>query len=168
MHLPINHRLRSTWRALAGACGALLIAFGAIGVVRITRDSAGAEVFGMRTGPALAWLSIMTGAVVLAGVLIGRNVDRVVNAVAGAGLLLAGLAGLAAVGAGAAVLDFEISTCVVAFGIGALLVTASLYGKVGSPSQAVAEEVLRHGTRPGEKFAVTPHADTGNSGRRAR
>lgn len=162
MHLPINHRFRPHWRLLAGLCGAYLLAFGVLGVV----DTAGLPLFdrgdtyvlGLRTNPAFAWLSLIAGGVVLLAAFVGRDLGQWANLGAGGLFLLAGLGMLALLQTPQNLLNFAVSTCVVSLLIGTVLLTAGLYGKVGTPEQSAAEEVLRHSTRPGDKFTVRPES----------
>ncbi|BCJ72258.1 hypothetical protein CS0771_18020 [Catellatospora sp. IY07-71] len=163
MHLPVNHRLRPQWRFLAGLCGAYLLVFGIVGAVRSAGEPffsrADTDALGLKTNPAFAWLSIIVGAVVLGGAFIGRNIDHWINMIGGAVFLLAGLFMLLLMQTPANKLNFEVATTVVSFIIGTILLIAGMYGKVGTPAEAIAEEVLRHSTRPGDKFAVKPHAN---------
>ncbi|MEV4417786.1 DUF4383 domain-containing protein [Catellatospora sp. NPDC049609] len=163
MHLPINHRFRQHWRLLAALCGVYLLAFGVVGAVR----TAGLPLFhrgdvdalGLRTNPAFAWLSIVAGAAIVLATVVGRSANHLVNLGAGGLFLLSGLAMLTLLQTPQNILNFEVSTCVVSLLIGSVLLTAGLYGKVGTPRESVAEEVLRHSTRPGDKFTVQPHAN---------
>ncbi|GAA1633305.1 DUF4383 domain-containing protein [Catellatospora bangladeshensis] len=162
MHLPINHRLRPHWRLLAGLCGAYLLAFGVLGVVATAGlplfDRADTHVLGLRANPAFAWLSLLAGGVVLLAAIVGRDLAHWVNLGAGGLFLLVGLAMLALLQTPQNVLNFEVATCVVALLIGTALLTAGLYGKTGTPRESAAEEVLRHSTRPGDKFTVRPES----------
>lgn len=151
-HLPINHRLRPLWRALAFLTGAYVLVYGVVGFIQ-TRD-AGLETFaqsnlptvlGLQTNPGFALLSIVVGAGVVAAVLIGRNVDFYVNLAAGCVFLLAGMAMLGLLHTDMNYLGFTVATCNVSFVVGLVLLTSGLYGRVGSQEAAVAEEKHRHG-----------------------
>ncbi len=160
MHLPINHRLRPLWRLLSGLCGAYLLAFGAFGAVATAglplTDRGDTHVLGLQTNPAFAWLSLVAGGAVLLAAIAGREFAHWAGLVGGGLFLLAGLAMLTLLQTPQNVLNFEVSTCVVSLLIGTVLLTAGLYGRVGSPEESAAEEVLRHSTRPGDKFTVRP------------
>ncbi|WP_196279379.1 DUF4383 domain-containing protein [Catellatospora vulcania] len=163
MHLPINHRKRPLWRALAGVAAVCLLVFGLLGVIatsgRPFLDDAAGPVLGLHTSPALAWLSLLLGAAALLGAIVGGNTAMVLHFGTGAVTLLGGLAALALLETPVNTLGLDVTGCVPAFVVGAILLTAGLYGRTGAPREAVAEEVLRHSTRPGDKFAVEPHAE---------
>jgi hypothetical protein len=59
--------------------------------------------------------------------------------------MLVGMAMLALLETDANFLNFSVATCVVSFVIGIALLTAGLYGKVGTVDAARAEEAFRHG-----------------------
>ncbi|MBV1849191.1 DUF4383 domain-containing protein [Catellatospora tritici] len=164
MHLPINHRFRPQYRFLAGVSGAYLLTFGIVGAIRTAGEPffsrADIHALGLKTNPAFSWLSIIVGAVVLAGAIIGRNIDHFINLWGGVVFMLSGLIMLLVLQTPENKLNFEVATCVVSFLIGTVLMIAGLYGKTGTPAESEAEEVLRHSTRPGDKFAVRPHSAT--------
>ncbi|HWH01116.1 MAG TPA: DUF4383 domain-containing protein [Pilimelia sp.] len=149
MHTPVNHPLRPLYRVLGGLTGLYVLAFGIVGVVQ-TR---GTELFGqpsayalgLRTNLAFAILSIAAGAILVGAALIGRNVDQRVNFYGGYAFLVMGMLMLALLQTDANILNFSVSTCIVSFVIGLVLLTAGLYGKVGTAEFASAEEQLRHG-----------------------
>ncbi|MEU7820297.1 DUF4383 domain-containing protein [Catellatospora sp. NPDC049133] len=162
MHLPTNHRRRPLWRALAGLSAVCLLGFGLIGVVATAGQpffhDGDTIVLGLRTNPALAWLSVALGVVALIGTVIGTAATAAYLGT-GAICLLSGLACLTLLETSVNMLNFGVSTCVASFLVGTVLLTAGLYARTGTPRQAVTEEVLRHSTRPGDKFAVEPHAN---------
>jgi len=148
-HMPINHHLLGLWRTLAGLAGVYVLVFGIVGVVQ-TRGTEffGREdtvVLGLRTNLAFAVLSIVVGAVVLLGALVGGNLDRLINLVGGIVFLSAGLIMLTVERTDANILNFTVATCIVSFLIGLVLLAAGLYGRVGSTDQQHAEEAYRHG-----------------------
>ena len=147
LHLPINHRLRPLYRFLAGLTGLYVLVFGIVGAVVsrghsfVTRDHIYA--LGLRTNPAFAILSIIVGAVVLLGVIVGRNVDHILNLVGGLVFLLAGMFMLILLQTDLNLLNYTVSTSVVSFIIGLVLFLAGLYSRVGPPEEAQAEEATR-------------------------
>lgn len=147
-HIPVNHRLRGTYRVLAGATGVYLLVFGITGLVRTWGDSffgrSDVTALGLHTNPAFALLSIVAGAVVLIAVIIGRNVDRFVDLWASGLFLVAGAFMLAVSHTRANFLNYDVSAAVVSFIIGTVLLAAGLYGRVGPMDQASAEEEFRH------------------------
>jgi hypothetical protein len=93
---------------------------------------------------AFAILSVIVGVVVLGGALWGRNTDHFINLAAGAVFLVAGILMLTVLQTSANFLNFQVATCVTSFVIGLVLLTAGLYGKVGSPAEQAAHEAHRH------------------------
>jgi Domain of unknown function (DUF4383) len=151
-HFPLNHHLRPLYRALAGLTGIFLLVFGVVGFAR----TAGTELFaqdrdltalGLTTNRAFAVLSVLAGLLVLGAAVLGRNVDRWVNLWVGPGFLIAGTAMLALLNTDANFLNSSVATAIVSYVIGLVLLTAGLYGKVGSAEDAHAEEEFRIGAR---------------------
>lgn len=149
-HFPLNHHLRPLYRGLAGLTGGYLLAFGAVGIA----ETAGTDLFaqdpeltalGLATNRAFAVLSVLAGLLVLGAAVIGRNVDRGVNLWVGPGFLIAGTAMLALTNTDANVLNSSVATAIVSYIIGLVLLTAGLYGKVGTADDAHAEEQFRTG-----------------------
>ena len=149
-HVPLNHHLRPLYRGLAALTGGYLLAFGVVGIA----DTAGTDLFaqdpgltalGLSTNRAFAVLSVLAGLLVLGAAVIGRNVDRWVNIWVGPGFLIAGTAMLALTNTDANFLNSSVATAIVSYIIGLLLLTAGLYGKVGSADQAEEEEAFRTG-----------------------
>lgn len=149
-HIPINHHLRPLYRTLAGLVGLFSLGLGVAGLTR----SGGVDpfqqdglprVFGLPVNPAFAVVSIVVGAVVLLGTVIGRNVDHRVNLGAGVLYLLAGLAMMTLLRTDANILGFSMVNCIVSFVLGLITLTAGLYGKVGTPEAAHAERTFRSG-----------------------
>jgi hypothetical protein len=147
LHLPINHRLRPLYRFLAGLTGLYVLVFGIVGAVvsrghgLFARDPIYA--LGLRTNLAFALLSIAVGIVVLAGVVIGRNWDHILNLAGGLAFLVAGMLMLGLLQTDLNVLNYTVSTCIVSFVIGMVLFTAGLYSRVGSTEEDEAEERRR-------------------------
>jgi hypothetical protein len=92
----------------------------------------------------------------LLSALILRNFDHFVNYAAGVIFWIAGLLGLPLIRTGANYLNFEVSTCIVSFIIGTVLVLAGMYGKRGTAEQAEAEEIFRHSGRGADLHVETP------------
>lgn len=171
-HLPINHRLRPLWRGLAFLTGVYILVFGILGFIE-SRDEGLAWtaqeglpwVLGLRANPAFSALSIVVGAIVIIGALIGRNIDRWINLIAGGIFLLASMFMLLLLRTELNFLGFGVSTCVVSAILGLIMFTAGLYGRVGSVEMESAEEARRHqpvgrdlgviGSEPGEPAEVT-------------
>ncbi len=148
-HIPVNHPLRPVYRVLAALTGAYVLIFGVVGFF----TTSGSEMFeradttalGLRTNLAFSLASVVAGAVILLAVVVGRNLDYVVNLWGGVAFILAGTAMMALLNTDLNVLNFSMATVVVSFVIGMVLFSAGLYGKSGSVAAARAEELARHG-----------------------
>lgn len=149
-HTPVNHHLQPMYRFLTGLAGLYVLVFGIVGLVRtrgldtFARDGL-PWVLGMHSNRAFAILSVVMGAVLVIGALIGRNLDQRINLAASIVFLVAGLAMLVLLQTTLNLLGFSVTTCVVSFLLGLLLLTAALYGKTGTPTDVVREEAWRHG-----------------------
>jgi hypothetical protein len=149
-HIPVNHRLRPLYRVLAALAGLYILAFGIVGVTKTNGlDFFAREglpwVLGLKTNMAFSILSIVFGALIVVGAILGGNLDHFLNIGAGAVFVVAGMAMLALMQTDANVLGFTVATCVVSFLVGMLLFVAGLYGKVGTETDAAVEERFRHG-----------------------
>lgn len=149
-HIPINHHLRPVYRALAALCALYVLIFGIVGVVRSgnlgTFVRTGVpSVLGLHANRAFAVASIVAGLVILAGLLIGRNVDIWINGLGGIGFLVSGFVMMTLLRTDLNVFAFTMTTCVVSFVIGLVLATAGLYCKIGTPMDVQREEAFRHG-----------------------
>ncbi len=149
-HIPVNHRLQPLYRGLAVVCGLYVLIFGIAGVVQTRGEPMFAQdglpwVLGLKTNLSFAILSIVAGAIVVVGGFLGGNLDRWINLIGGSVFLVAGFAMMTLLRTGLNLLGFTMATCVVSFIIGTVLLTAGLYGKVGSSADVGCEESFRHG-----------------------
>ncbi|MBX6355926.1 MAG: DUF4383 domain-containing protein [Micromonosporaceae bacterium] len=135
-HIPVNHHLRPVYRLLAGLTGLYVLVFGITGVV----VSAGSGLFdrgdttalGLRTNMAFSVLSIAAGLVILVGLLFGRNIDQFINYYGGILFLIIPTLMMALLRTGGNFLNFSMTTVVVSYIIGMVLLAAGLYGKIGT------------------------------------
>jgi Domain of unknown function (DUF4383) len=152
-HIPINHHLQPFYRVLAGLSGLYVLVFGIVGLVQ-TRglDTFAQEglpsVLGLQANRAFAIISIVAGVIVLGGSIVGGNLDQSLNLGASLVFLVAGMAMMILMQTDLNFLGFSMSTCIVSFIIGLVLLTAGLYGKVGSDADVRREEAFRHGRGP--------------------
>lgn len=149
-HLPVNHRLRPVYRTIAGLSGVYILAFGIVAVVRTASLALFAQdglpwVLGLQANRAFGILSIVAGAIIVGGAVIGGNTDRWINLVGGQLFLVAGMVMMIFMQTDLNVLGFTIATCIASFIIGLVLLLAGLYGQVGPAHQARGEEDYRHG-----------------------
>jgi Domain of unknown function (DUF4383) len=134
LHFPSNHPLRPLYRGLAFIAGLYVLIFGVLGYFE-TLDAplfqVGPDrVLGLRTNPAFAYASIVTGLLVVLATLLGRNIDRFIYLWAGFGFLFVGTLMMLLMGEQETnYLNFTITTCVVSYVIGAVLATAGMYVK---------------------------------------
>jgi hypothetical protein len=146
-HFPKNHRLRPLYRCLSFLAGGYCLIFGILGIAATRGDSlfsrAANRVFGLRTNLAFSVASIALGLVIVVVVVLGHNIDRTTEMVLGPLFLVVGLAMMGLVRTSANILNFGVSTCVVSFVIGLVLLSGAFYSEVGPPELARAEEDFR-------------------------
>jgi uncharacterized protein DUF4383 len=150
VHIPVNHHLQPLYRVLAIACGLYVLVFGIAGVVQSRglgtfTTHALPWVLGLKANRAFSVASIVAGIVIIAGGLVGRNLDHWVNLLGGIGFLVIGTAMMTLLRTDLNVFGFTMATCVASFLIGVVLFTAGLYGKTGTAEDVRAEESFRHG-----------------------
>jgi hypothetical protein len=143
-HTPINHPMRPLYRTLAGLVGIYLIVFGVVGF--IVTASGSHRVLGQ--GANLLWsiVALLLGVIVLITTVIGRNLDVKANQYIGWGLVGIGTYELAVSRTDANFLGFSVATVIVTYIAALVLITSSLYGKVGTSEDAQAEHAAAHGT----------------------
>jgi uncharacterized membrane protein YfcA len=141
-HNPVNHPLRPLYRALGALAGIYLVLFGVVGLIVTSGDGlfgpADHRVLGQ--GANLFWsiVSVVLGAVILIVTALGRNLDNQADKFLGWGLLVVGSYGLAVIRTDANFLGFSISTVIVTYLLGVVLILASYYSKVG-PDEETSE-----------------------------
>jgi hypothetical protein len=159
-HIPINHPMRPLYRTLAGLIGLYILVFGIIGVVQTWGDPlfdrGDVWVLGLRTNLAFAILSTAYGAVLLAGAVIGGNVEHMINLGASLLFILVGLVMMTLMETDANILNFSMVNSIVSFVFGLLVLTAGLYDKVGSSEDVEAEEKFRHSAPPVPTTTTSP------------
>jgi hypothetical protein len=148
-HIPVNHQYRSFYRVLAGLWGGYVLIFGIVAATRTAGTGFAQDglpsVLGLRANMAFAILSIVVGAVLVIGAVIGGNLGRWVNLLGGVVFMLAGLVMLCLLQTRLNFLGFTLITVVVSLLFGLLMFTAGLYGRVGTRQQRRMEESYRHG-----------------------
>lgn len=146
-HNPINHPARPIYRALGALTALYLVVFGGVGLLQTSGTEFFAQddtlVLGQGSNLGYSVVSLVLGAVILAGIGIGRNVDTAVNKWLGYGFMVLGLACLTFLRTDVNVLNFSVTTCVVAMLIGLVLLMAGFYGKVGTEEEARASQDAR-------------------------
>ena len=148
-HTPVNHPLRPLYRALGGVVGIYLIVFGITGIIVTAGDglfgTAGDRVLGQ--GANLFWsiVTLALGAIVLVATVLGHNVDSEVGKYAGWAMLVVGTYGLAVERTDANVLDFTISTVIVTYLVGLVLIMTGLYSRIAPAQESGAPRPVREG-----------------------
>ncbi|RXS79253.1 DUF4383 domain-containing protein [Streptomyces sp. TM32] len=131
-HLPVDHRLSQVYRVGAGLMGLVLIAFGILGLTHHIGyfDTGGATVAGLNTDGALSVLSIVVGAILFLGMVIGGNFASTLNIVFGGLFLLSGFVNLALLETDANFLAFRLQNVLFSFVVGLMLLIFGMYGRV--------------------------------------
>jgi hypothetical protein len=151
-HIPVNHHLRPLYRALAGLSGLFLVAVGVYGFVETSGHDMFAreglpEVLGMQFNPFGAGMFVVSGIAVLALTALGRNIDHLGTFWLGQLLILVSLFEMAFLRTDANLFGFSMTSVIVTMVVGLLVLTSSLYLKVGPdrPHDAEHREVSRAG-----------------------
>lgn len=146
-HTPVNHPLRPIYRALGALSGVYLIVFGVFGAIITGGDGLFGNpddlALGQRTNLFWSLMSVLIGAIVLIAAVIGRNSDVEVDKYFGWGLLGIGSYCLAVSRTDANFLNFSISTVIVTYIVGTLLILVGLYSKVAPEERAGAPRQVR-------------------------
>ncbi|MFI7425791.1 DUF4383 domain-containing protein [Micromonospora sp. NPDC049836] len=146
-HTPVNHPARPVYRAIGGLVGLYFIVFGVLGIIASAGDEVLAQddtkVLGQGTNLGFSLLAILLGAVILLGVVIGRNLDVLINQWMAYGLIALGLAELAFLHTDANIFNFSIMTDVVVLILALVLLMAGMYGKVGTDDEHEAWQKAR-------------------------
>ncbi|UKY49992.1 DUF4383 domain-containing protein [Streptomyces inhibens] len=131
-HLPVDHRLSKVYRIGAGLMGLVLVAFGILGLTHHIGyfDTGGDTVAGLNTNGALSVLSIVVGAILFGGMVIGGNFASTLNIVFSGLFLLSGFVNLALLDTGANFLAFKIQNVLFSFVVGLMLLVFGMYGRV--------------------------------------
>ncbi|TDC37936.1 DUF4383 domain-containing protein [Micromonospora sp. 15K316] len=146
-HTPVNHPARPIYRAIAGLTGLYLVVFGVLGVI----TSAGGELFaqddtqvlGQGTNLGFSLISAVLGLLVLAGTLLGRNIDVAIDQWLAYILMIVSLGGLAFSRTDANFFNFTIPTVIVLMVAALVLLVAGMYGKVGTDEEKEAWQKAR-------------------------
>ncbi|MEV0897957.1 DUF4383 domain-containing protein [Actinoplanes sp. NPDC049802] len=148
-HTPVNHPLRPIYRIVGFVTGAYLVAFGIIGFIGTSGEEftgPGVRVLGQGSNMLWSTISLALGALVLLGTAIGRNIDVAIDQYLGWGLLVLGTYELMMLRTDDLnIFGFTMSTVIVTYLVGLLLILVSLYSKSAPPSQVGAPRQVREG-----------------------
>ncbi|MGF1431273.1 DUF308 domain-containing protein [Kitasatospora sp. LaBMicrA B282] len=130
--LPVDHRLAQVYRYGAGLGGLLLLIWGCFGVAGSPGfvSTHGKHVAGMSTNGALGVLSIIVGAILMIGAVVGGNFASWLNMIVGAVFFVAGFVGLIALQRGWNYLNFRMVNVLFSFVFGLVIATFGMYGRV--------------------------------------
>ena len=146
-HTPVNHPARPIYRAIGGLVGLYFVVFGVLGIIASAGDKLLAQddtkVLGQGTNLGFSLLTIVLGAAILAGTVIGRNLDVAINQWLAYALMVLGLAQLAFIKTDANIFNFSIMTVVVVLVLALVLLMVGMYGKVGTDEEKEAWQKAR-------------------------
>lgn len=133
-HLPTDHRLSQVYRVGAGLMGLVLVVFGVLGFVdRVGFFSThGSRIAGLSSNGALSVLSMVVGALLFTGMVIGGNIASTLNMALGVLFVLSGFVNLAVLDTGLNHLAFGMPNVIFSFVFGLVLMTFGMYGRVHS------------------------------------
>jgi hypothetical protein len=143
-HIPVNHPLRPLYRTLVGLIGLYMLIFGVVALTQTSGDPLFGQnnlptVLGLSTNPAFGYLNILSGIVLIASVVIGRNIDHYIDIAAGIALMAVGLLMLGLLRTDVNFLGFTMANVIVSFLFGVITFAAGLYGRTGTSELADAE-----------------------------
>ncbi|WP_446218225.1 DUF4383 domain-containing protein [Micromonospora sp. IBHARD004] len=146
-HTPVNHPARPIYRAIGGLVGLYFVVFGVLGIISSAGNDVLAQndttVLGQGTNTGYSLLAVLLGLVILAGTVIGRNLDVAINQWLAYALMVLGLAGLAFIRTDANIFNFSIVTVIVTLLLSLVLLMVGMYGKVGTDEEQDAFEKAR-------------------------
>lgn len=128
-----SHPVHVVHRVSAAVLGAILLAFGILGLLDRPLpllSTEGHEVFGLSTNGALSWISILAGALLLAAAVWGGPLASTVSTAMGGVFLLSGLVHLAILHTPLNLLAFAMSNVLFSLVVGLLLLGSGLYGRL--------------------------------------
>ena len=146
-HNPVNHPARPIYRAIGGLVGLYFAVFGVLGIIVSAGNDLLAQddtkVFGQGTNLGWSLVAVLLGLAVLAGTVLGRNLDVAINKALAYALVVIGLAELAFLQTDANLFNWSILTVIVVLVLALVLLMAAMYGKVGSDEEQEAWQKAR-------------------------
>lgn len=186
--LPVDHQLGAVYRWGAAFCGVVLLIFGSLGFADalspFTTD--GNTVAGLSSNGALSLISVLVGAALIAGGVIGGNFASGLNMAVGTLFLLSGFVHIFILDRPANILGFGMTNVIFSFVMGLVILTFGMYGRVSSklshdnpywqrrhPREAAQESLARRrqptpaGTLPAGGTRTALDGRTGTPGRQS-
>jgi len=138
-HPPVvNHPLRPLYRTLAAAAGVFMLLVGVISFMKASGgafDNSATYALGLRTNLAFGAFAALVGAVTLAVTVIGRNLDSKINQIVAYLLFVVGFAQIALMQTDGNIFNASITSAIVVFIVGLVLLSAGLYSRVAPATQ---------------------------------
>ena len=127
-HFPLNHPLNGFYRGIAVITAVVMVIYP----------------LAFSYNVAFAVVMMALAVVVLLGQFAGRDRFPYINEIVGGALILLGIGGLLVLKSDHNYLGLSVSSVVVLFVLGSMLLTAGMYTKTGTAEQARVEEAYRH------------------------
>jgi drug/metabolite transporter (DMT)-like permease len=122
--LPVNHRLRRIYQAVAGVLGLLLVVFGVLGLIL------SGDILRIPASTTFSVLCLVVGAILIGAALAGGDAAAVTNVWVGALLVLIGMIALLTMHSeDANFLDVSMADVTILFLAGMVLLAAGFYGR---------------------------------------
>ncbi|TQF06727.1 DUF4383 domain-containing protein [Kitasatospora acidiphila] len=130
--LPVDHRLAQVYRYGAGLAGLALLIWGCFGLAGNVGFSSvhGKTTAGMSSNGALGVLSIIFGAILMIGAIVGGNFASWLNMIVGFIFFVAGFVGLIALDSTWNRLAFRMTNVIFSFIFGLVIASFGMYGRV--------------------------------------
>lgn len=130
--LPTDHRLATVYRLGAALCGGILLLFGGLGFADQLSffNTTGTKLAGLSTNGLLSLISVLFGALLVAGAAVGGNFASTLNMAVGTLFLLSGFVHIFILDRSANFLGFGMSNVIFSFVMGLVILTFGMYGRV--------------------------------------
>jgi hypothetical protein len=148
-NMPEDHPLSRVYRFGGGLVGAVLLVFGVLGFFDQLAffDIEGDRVAGLSTNAVLSTISVVVGALLIGGAVVGGNIAANVNSIVGALFLISGFANMCVLRTSWNVLNFSMANVIFSFAVGILVLMFGFYGRV---SGGLAANPYYRGGHPGQ------------------
>ena len=170
-NMPENHPLSRVYRFGGGLVGVVLLIFGVLGFFDQLAffDTEGDRVAGLSTNAVLSTISVVVGALLIVGAVIGGNISADLNSIVGALFLISGFANMCVLRTSWNVLNFSMANVIFSFVVGTVVLMFGFYGRVsgGLPADNPFYRA-RHGRDPATGEVVDEDGAAGSDARPGR
>lgn len=130
--VPVDQRLVGVYRAGAGIGGVALLIFGVFGFFNQVGffNTSGNRIAGLSTNGALSLVSVVIGAILIGGAVVGGNTASNINMTVGVLFLLSGFVNTALLDTSNNFLAFRMQNVIFSFVMGLILLVFGMYGRV--------------------------------------